>query len=223
MSTLDTQNTLITATDNNRATLLETVNRELSVLKQLAQPIFSAIEQYEAKDQEQQEITARIAEIDKALLTITEKAQGVKLTKERRELQDELAFTQTIKKNRLPDFIKDLTALAIPYYKQEPNAYQALKALYIEVYDTATPQTVSADFNAMLELRRAKVGTGNQVQIVLKEYGVLQLGNKAVQDTDGTRVIIGNNSSLDLVALETLNKAVEALTKDLSYRGGLYR
>lgn len=214
---------LITETTNNRATLLEVFSQEVEALKLLSEPIFTAVEQYEANDQEQQSITARIAEIDKALLTITEKEQGVKLTRERRELQDELAFMQIIHKNRRPEFIKELTALAIPYYKQEPKAYESLKALYIEVYDTATPQTVSADFKTMLALRLEKVGTGNQVQVVLKEYGVLELGNKTVQDTDGTRVIIGNNSSLDLIALETLNKAVEAITKELSYRGGVYR
>lgn len=223
MSTLNTQNTLITATGNNRATLLGTFTQEVEALKLLSEPIFSAVQEYEANDQEQQSITARIAEIDKALLTITEKEQGVKLTRERRELQDELAFMQIIHQNRRPEFIKDLTALAIPYYKQEPKAYEALKALYIEVYDTATPQTVSADFKTMLALRLEKVGTGNRVQIVLKEYGVLELGNKSVQDTDGTRVILGNNANVDLIALETLNKAVEALTKDLTYRGGLYR
>ncbi|MDB6353998.1 hypothetical protein PH235_10550 [Trichococcus sp. K1Tr] len=223
MNTLSAQNTLITATGNNRETLLETFNKEVEALKLLSEPIFSAVQEYEANDQEQQLITARIAEIDKALLTITEKVQGVKLTRERRELQDELAFMQIIHKNRRPEFIKELTALAIPYYKQEPTAFEALKALYAEVYDTATPQTVGEDYKTMVALRLEKVGTGNLVQHALKAYNVLELGNKAVQDEDGNRVIIGNNAKIDLIALETLNKAVEALTKDLTYRGGLYR
>ena len=67
---------LITETTNNRATLLEAWKQELEALKLLSEPIFSAIEQYEANDQEQQSFTARIAEIDKALQNITEKEQG---------------------------------------------------------------------------------------------------------------------------------------------------
>ena len=77
-------------------------------------------------------------------------------------MQDELAFMQIIHKNRRPEFIKELTALAIPYYKQEPKAFEALKALYIEVYDTATPQTVTADFKTMVALKLDKVGNGNR-------------------------------------------------------------
>lgn len=222
-NTLSAQNTLITATGNNRATLLETFNQEVEALKALAEPIFSAVQEYEANDQEQQAITARIADIDKALLTITAREQGIQLARERREAHDELAFMQIIHKNRMPAFIKELTALVIFYYKQEPIAFEALKELYTEVYDTATPQTVGPDYLTMLALRLEKVGTGNLVKHALKAYDVLARGGTVIKDTDGNRFIIGNNSSLDLIALETLNNAVAELTKDLTYRGGVYR
>lgn len=212
---------LITDMENNRAELLATFNKEMEALQELSQPILNAVEQFEAQGNEQEEITAKIAEIDKELMAITSTEQGGKLIEEKQKLQQQVTFLSTVKKNRLPELAKQLEALAIPYYEQAIIAGQALDALYIAVYRTTTPITVGADFKAMQLLGKEKAWNGTAVRNALVKYGVLGMGDKVVEDKAGKRVVLGRCGGLDARELEDLDKEMYKLKKSPVFWKGL--
>lgn len=214
-------NTLITDMKNNRAELLATFNKEMEALEELSRPILNAVELYEAQGNEQEELSAKIADIEKQLNMITSTEQGGILTVELQKLQAQRSFLGIVKKNRLPKLAKQLEALAIPYYKQETRASQALQSLYIGVYRTTNPVTLETDLKAMQMLGDKKSWNGSTVKNALVKYGVLGLGNRVVEDKDGNRVAIGGNSGLKTRELEDLEKALYKLKKSPVFWKGL--
>lgn len=201
---------LVTEVTNNRAELLAVYEAELAVLEELSAKVLKRAEKYSNSIMDRARIKDRMNEIAGKLRQITSIDEGKALQAERRELQEELEFTTIIQENQRGALAEELEQLSIPFYQQEPRVYQALQALYTEIYRTTTPETVAQDVQATQELVSRKVGLGNIVKHTLMEHGVFNSmgGNKTVKTARGT-VILGNNSTVDIRPLEGLKKAVE--------------
>lgn len=194
-----------------RKELLTAFNTEFKALQELSQPIIS--KGNNGSTGEKERITARLAEVAKALVGIESVEQGKQLKAEQRDLADELTFIERIQENRKAGKIAEFTALAVPYFEAELKTYDALKALYIEVYNTTTPVTVASDLEEFKKLNIAKVGNVIQVKNILIAHGVLANGGNKFVDTKGGKVQIGNNLSIYPRELEPIYKAVTETLK----------
>lgn len=201
---------LITDTVNNRKTLLEALNKELEALQEASDKVLKRAEKYSNSFMDRARIKDKLAEVAGKLKQITSIDEGKALQAEHRELQEELEFTTIIQENQRGALADELEQLAIPFYQQEPRAFQALQALYTEIYRTTTPETVAQDLQATQELVSKKVGLGNTVKHTLIEHGVFDNrgSDKVVKTAKGT-VILGHNATVDIRPLEGLKKAVE--------------
>lgn len=201
---------LVTEVTNNRAELLAVYEAEIAVLEEASAKVLKRAEKYSNSIMDRARIKDRINEIAGKLRQITSIDEGKALQAERKDLQEELEFTTIIQENQRGALAEELVHLSIPFYQQEPRVYEALQALYTEIYRTCTPETVAQDLQATQELVGRKMGLGNSLKYHLKEHGVFNSmgGNKTVKTAKGT-VILGNNSTVDIRPLEGLKKAVE--------------
>lgn len=204
---------LITDT-GKRKELLEVFEAEVAVLKELEKAVQGRADK--ASNGDKARITARLSAITKALAEVATLEAGKALMTEQRELTEELTLAERIELNMQDGVKAELEALAIPFYQQEAKAVTALRALYIEVYNTTTPLTVQADYTAIRELNHpVRIAVG-QVFYTLSEHEVLakswngNIQSKAVKDKNGERVTLGRGGEVFPRELEAIKDAVSS-------------
>ena len=213
---------LITGT-GKRKELLEVFEAEVAVLKELEKAVTARAEK--ATNGDKARITARLSAITKALAEIATVDQGKALMTEQRELTEELTLAERIELNMQDGFKTELEQLAIPFYQQEAKAMEALRALYKEVYNTTTPQTVQADLTAIKGLTYPITGAVSQVFYTLSQHEVLAKSwnglilSKQVTGKNGERVTLGRSVVVNTDALERIRDVVSQDSRKLG--GGI--
>ncbi|WP_106450231.1 hypothetical protein [Trichococcus alkaliphilus] len=203
---------LITET-GKRKELLEVFEAEVAVLKELEKAVTKRADKVNNGDKAR--ITARLTAIAKALAEVATVEAGKALMAEKRELTEELTLAERIEQNMQDGFKADLEQLAIPFYRQEAKAMEALRALYAETYNTTTPLTVRADLTAIKELNQPVNGAIVQVFHALAVHEVLgkswngNVQTKQVTAKNGERVTLGRGSVVNTEALEAIKQVVE--------------
>lgn len=204
---------LITEGTNNRAELLAVFEAEVAVLKELEKAVTNRADK--ATNGDKVRITARLTAIAKSLAQVSTVEAGKALMSEQRELTEELTLAERIELNMQDGFKVELEQLAIPFYQQENKTMEALKKLYVEVYNTTTPQTVRADLTAIRELNQPVNGAIVQVFHALAVHEVLakswngNVQTKQVTAKNGERVTLGRGSVVNTEALEAIKQVVE--------------
>lgn len=214
---------LITATTNNRGTLLENFKKEMAVLKELQQPIIDKANS--SKNGEKERITARLTAIAKALTEVVTVDQGKELLAEQRELTEELTLAERIEQNMKAGFIAELEALAFPFYQQVAKTRKSFTELYLGVYESSAPQTVQSDITAVKELHQLLLETVGQVFNILGQTEVLEkswngnIMSKAVTK-DGKTVVLSRSGSFEPRELENILKVVQGDSNNIKALGG---
>lgn len=214
---------LIKDTANNRGTLLEAFKKEMAVLKELQQPIIDKANSGNTGEKER--ITARLTAIAKALTEVLSVEAGKALLKEQKELTEELSLSDRIEQNMKAGFIAELEAMAVPFYLQEGKTRKAFKELYVEVYNSSTPQTIQEDIKAVKELHQLLIETVGLVFYTLGQQGVLEKswnGNILSKQVtkDGKTVVIGRSGSFEPRELENILKVVQGDRNNIKALGG---
>lgn len=215
---------LITATTNNRGTLLEAFKKEMAVLTELQQPIIDKANS--SKNGEKERITARLTAIAKALTEVVTVEAGKALLAEQKELNEELSLAERIEQNKKAGFIAELEAMAVPFYIQVAKTREAFTELYVEVYNSSTPQTVQEDVKAVKELHQVLLETVGQVFYILGQAEVLEkswngsIMSRNVATKDGKTVHFGRSGSFEPRELENILKVVQGDSNNIKALGG---